>query len=141
MLHLIKSVVPIIAVEWEDVAYALDYDIHVVDYIKRRHHEVEKCCRELMKDWLTTNNGAKPKLWSTLLAKVGEVDKLTTKTKQIIKDLETAETPQSSADLSPSHLKIKYFSLGRWVPIMFYCFFNVVCFRPRDVSFKQDCNP
>ena len=114
--HLIKTVVPRITTEWEDVAYALDYDIYTVEYIKcRNHNDPRECCKDLFENWLTTNNGAKPKTWSTLLEKVGEVNELALARKEIIKDLETAEMPQSSAVLSSVPLRSTVLSFGKWL--------------------------
>ena len=56
--------------EWEDIADALHYDPPIIKEIKDKEHEgPKKCCREFLRDWLMTNNGAKagPKVWSTLL--------------------------------------------------------------------------
>ena len=126
MLHLSKIVVPRIGAKWEDVAYALGYDIPIVEYIKHNHDDPRECCKELLKNWLITNNGTKPKIWSTLLQKVGEVDELVAARGEIIEELEAAETsqscavlsaaetPQSSTNLSGSPL---IFSLSKWLPI------------------------
>ena len=71
-------VVPRISADWEDVAYALRYEIPAVKFIKSKHNnDPKKCCKELLIDWLTTNNGVRPKIWSTLLdklKKIGELD-------------------------------------------------------------------
>ena len=126
MFHLIKVVVPRIAAEWEDFAYALDYDIYIVQYIKYKHYDdPRECCKELLKNWLITNNGAKPKTWSTLLEIVEEVDALVPARKEIIKDLEATETPHSNVVL-PSEPTI--LSFGKWLHHSFI---------PSSINFNQ----
>ena len=50
-----EIVVPRIQAEWEDVAYALCYEIHMVRAVQERYREdPRKCCRGLLEDWLTT---------------------------------------------------------------------------------------
>ena len=68
MHDLIRIVVPKVFNEWEDVAYALRYDVPTVRLIRNKYNrDAAKCCEELFEDWLTTTNGAAPKTWRTLL--------------------------------------------------------------------------
>ena len=77
MGELNKIVIPKIQAEWEDVAYALVYDIPTVNGIKEKYTaNPRKCCKELFKDWLSTDHGARPKTWSTLLDKLHDIDEL-----------------------------------------------------------------
>ena len=81
-------VVPNVAAQWEDIAYALDYKIPTVEQIKSKHKEdPTKCCKELFKDWLVTSNGVKPKLWQTLLNKLKELKELNAVTEEITEEL------------------------------------------------------
>lgn len=81
-------VVPRISADWEDVAFALRYEIPAVKFIKSKHNnDPKKCCKELLMDWLTTNNGVGPKVWSTLLGKLQKVGDLTAVRKEIKKEL------------------------------------------------------
>ena len=74
--------------EWEDVAFALRYEIPAVESIKSKHNQdPKKCCKELFKDWLITNNGAGPKIWSTLLDKLKNVGELATAREDIMREL------------------------------------------------------
>ena len=85
---LIMTVIPRINAVWEDVAYALRYEIHTVESIRSKHkNDPKNCCRELFKDWLTTNNGAAPKTWSTLLDKLKNVGDLVAARETIRKEL------------------------------------------------------
>lgn len=87
MGDLIKFVIPRIKAHWEDVAYvALGYDIQRVEAIKQKN-DVKGCCRELFKDWLTTEHGIKPKTWSTLLSQLREVEELTQATDKIKEEM------------------------------------------------------
>ena len=79
MIDLMKIVTPKILDKWKDIAYALYYDPGTVDAIKVKERDNPRdCCRELFKNWLTTNNGAKagPKVWSTLLAVLKKSDEI-----------------------------------------------------------------
>ena len=79
MFDLTKIVIPKIMNEWEYVAEALRYDLATIKAIKDKEREdPKKCCREFFKDWLMTNNGVKagPKVWSTLLHALKEVDEI-----------------------------------------------------------------
>ena len=83
-----KIVVPKVSAEWEDIAFALRYDISVVKQISIKHREdPKKCCKELFKDWLVTSNGVKPKIWQTLLNKLENMEELYSITKDIIERL------------------------------------------------------
>ena len=77
MGELNEIVIPKIQAEWEDVAYALVYDITTVNGIRQKcNYNPKKCCRELFEDWLSTDHGAHPKTWKTLLDKLKKVKEL-----------------------------------------------------------------
>ena len=83
-----KIVVPKIQAEWEDVAYALRYKISTVKAIKAKCNDnPKKCCKELFTDWLSTDHGAGPKTWSTLLDKLKEVEDLAAARDEIMDEL------------------------------------------------------
>ena len=88
MFDLSKIVIPNIMNHWEYVAEAFRYKLPTIAAIKEKEHgDPKKCCREFFKDWLTTNNGAKagPKVWSTLLKVLKEIDEISCDTtKEII---------------------------------------------------------
>lgn len=84
-----QIVLPKIMAEWDDVAFALGYEIDHVKSIERKHNnDPEECCKELLADWLTTDNGASPKVWSTLLEKLKKVIDLAAAREEIIKEVE-----------------------------------------------------
>ena len=88
MHDLSTIVVPKVSAIWEDVAYALDYEIPTVMQIGNRHNEnPTRCCKELFKDWLTTSNGATPKIWQTLLVKLKEIQVVDVPTEEITEKL------------------------------------------------------
>ena len=95
-MHLLnKIVIPNIMNQWEYIAYALRYDIATVTAIKDQEHgNPRRCCHEFFKDWLTTNHGASaaPKVWSTLIDALNEVDEISS---DITEDI-TAKVNQSS---------------------------------------------
>ena len=69
--------------EWESVAYALQYEISIVRAIKHKHEDPKLCCRELLKDWLTTTNGTSPKTWATLLNSIKKIADLRSSVEEI----------------------------------------------------------
>ena len=85
MWQLNKIVVPVVVARWIDVAYnSLHYDIPEVEAIEAKHNNNPKeCCRELFKDWLTTNNGITPKSWQTLVKQLEEVEDLAASVEKI----------------------------------------------------------
>ena len=90
MGDLFRIVIPRISAHWEEVAYALYYDINIVDNIETNcSGNTKKCCQNLLKDWLKTDHGkqAGPKTWSTLLDALKRVDDLTASRDNIIQDL------------------------------------------------------
>ena len=83
-----KKVIPRIQANWEDVAYALHYEIFTVNNIKATNQgNPERCCSGLLKDWLTTNNGTSPKTWDTLLNALKGINQLYSVTQEIEKEL------------------------------------------------------
>ena len=84
-----RIVVPRINAHWDDVAYALHYKTYTVSSISRKHNDdPTKCCKELLKDWIITDNGDGPKIWSTLLRRLKNVVDLLAVRDEIIKELE-----------------------------------------------------
>ena len=41
------------------------------------------CCTELLEDWITTDNGVKPKTWEKLIEVLSEISSLAMVTKEI----------------------------------------------------------
>ena len=84
---MIEIVVPRIASHWEEVAYALRYEIYIVQAIKQKHFgDPKRCCMELLIDWLTTDHGVSPKTWSTLLKAIGDIEELVSIKQEIIEE-------------------------------------------------------
>lgn len=88
MHDLNRFVIPEIEAVWEDVAYALQFNIRSVDSINTKHKgDPKKCCQELLKSWLITSYGVSPKCWSTLLEKISEVPQLATVCEKVLDKL------------------------------------------------------
>ena len=92
-----KIVVPRIQAEWEDVAYALSYEISTVNGIGASSEDPKKCCKKLLKDWLSTDHGVAPKTWSTLIEKLKEIEELAAATNEIIIELKKLAGSNSSS--------------------------------------------
>ena len=88
MWNLIKIVIPKIKAEWEDFAYSMGYDAGTVDAIEEEcNGKLDKCCKKLFKDWLTTNNGCTPKTWQKVIERIKAVENLAAATENITKEL------------------------------------------------------
>ena len=88
MHDLNRIVVPKVSAQWEDIAYALQYDIPAVENINLKcNGNPTKCCKEMFKNWLATDNGAKPKIWQTLMDKLKEIEELCGVTEDIMEVL------------------------------------------------------
>ena len=74
MWDLIKIVIPKIKADWKCLADSLQYDIPTIKEIDKTSLDSGQCCEKLFEDWLSTNHGAAPKTWQTLLQKTKEVD-------------------------------------------------------------------
>ena len=86
MFQLYKIVVPKIMAHWEEVAYiSFHCDQPKVEAIEAKHKsDPKKCCQELIKHWMQTENS---KTWETLLKQLNEVDELTAIGEEILKQL------------------------------------------------------
>ena len=85
MTDLTKIVIPFIQAEWETIGYMLHCDIHTIIAIGEKYsNNPSKCCREVLKDWLTSDRGVHSKTWSTLLNVIGQLPELADVKKKII---------------------------------------------------------
>ena len=88
MRPLLRFVIPRIAFMWRTVADFLDYEINTIELIAEKYNrEPQKCCDGLFRDWLTTNNGVKPKTWTTLMTRIREIGQLGMAISEIERDL------------------------------------------------------
>ena len=72
-----KLVIPNVSYCWKTIADFLEYSIQKKKEIEERQRgDPTKCCVELLEDWLSTDNGVKPKTWSKLLAVLKEIREL-----------------------------------------------------------------
>ena len=89
LLH--EIVIPRIAAKWDVVAIYLMYEVEYKQLIKERcHHDPERCCLELLQDWLCSDRGVTPKSWSKLIEVLREIKSLKGATAKIVEDLATA---------------------------------------------------
>ena len=86
LLH--EIVIPRIAADWSIVADYLEYEVKDKQAIKERcHQDPERCCVELLEDWLSSDRGVSPKSWSRLIKALKGIKGLTATTEIIIQDL------------------------------------------------------
>ena len=86
LLH--QRVVPRIAAKWHVVAIYLGYEVEYKQLIKEKcFHDPEKCCIELLEDWISHDRGVTPKSWSKLIEVLREIKYLKATTEKIVEDL------------------------------------------------------
>ena len=89
MKHLNKYVIHKIAADWKRVADSLEFDIHTIRIIEKKfQNDPLESCEEMMRDWLSTDVGLKPKIWSTLIAALKDVEQLTAIVERIEQDIQ-----------------------------------------------------
>ena len=89
LLH--EIVVPRIAADWSMVADYLEYELEYKRLIREKCRDnPQKCCVELLEDWLTSSRGVSPKSWSKLIEVLREITSLTATTEKIVRDLAAA---------------------------------------------------
>ena len=88
MKHLNQYVIPKIAAHWKKVADSLEFRIHTIRIIEKKFHQDPlESCDEMMRYWLSTDVGIKPKVWSTLIAAIKDVKQLTAVVEEIEQDV------------------------------------------------------
>ena len=89
LLH--EIVVPRIAADWSMVADYLEYELEFIRLTREKCHDnPQRCCIELLEDWLTSNRGISPKSWSKLIEVLREITSLKATTEKIVKNLAAA---------------------------------------------------
>ena len=82
LLH--KYVIPRISAEWQTVAAYLEYSIATKKTINKANRGLPRdCCTELLEDWISSDNGVKPKTWEKLIEVLSEISSLAMVTKEI----------------------------------------------------------
>ena len=110
MEHLVEFVIPKIKAYWEDIAYILGYEYTEVNGIEvQQSHDVNKCCRELLINWLNTSHGPYPKTWTTLLVNLRRLENLTATVEQIEQKLASTDVMYKYQD-APEFTIINFLS-------------------------------
>ena len=79
-----KHVIPRVCAEWETVAAYLEYTIPMKKMISRTNRGLPReCCTALLENWISSDNGVKPKTWEKLIEVLSEISSLAMVTKQI----------------------------------------------------------
>ena len=88
MKQLLTSVVPRIAAKWDKVAHFMEFSIPSIEIIQRQcRDDPEECCYQLLKKWISTDQGVTPKNWATLLSVLKQIKALANVCNEIEKDL------------------------------------------------------
>ena len=79
-----KYIVPHVSEQWETLCEHLQYSTAVKNIISRTSEgSHDKCCTALLRDWVTSDNGMKPKTWEKLIEVLSEISSLAMVTKEI----------------------------------------------------------
>jgi len=77
MKQLHQHVIPSVAAHWKKVAEFLELKISAIDLIEEKcKSNPLKCCEEIFREWLKTDCGIGPKIWSTLMASFKGITRL-----------------------------------------------------------------
>ena len=87
MYELMKIVIPKVKAQWQNLAYAMKYDIGVVHAIDKDGRDLEERCKNLFTNWLVTDHGPTPKTYETLLNYIKKINELTAAHEEIKKEL------------------------------------------------------
>ena len=86
LLH--EIVVPRIAANWSLVADFLEYELEYKQLIREKcRDDPQRCCVELLEDWLSSKRGVSPKSWSKLIEVLRGIKSLKATTEKIIENL------------------------------------------------------
>ena len=89
MKHINKFVVDKIAPDWKKMADSLEFEIHSIRSIEQSYPKsTSDCCDNLIRNWLSTDQGLKPKTWQTLINALKDIKSLTAATKEIEDDIQ-----------------------------------------------------
>ena len=88
MKHLHQLVIPKVASEWKTVADYLEFKLSLIKIIEEQcRNDPVKCCTELFRQWLSSDDGVGPKTWSTLIIILKEIRLLSAATQEIEENL------------------------------------------------------
>ena len=87
MYELINIVIPKMKAQWQNLAYAMKYEIGEVNAFDKDGRDLEGGCKNLFTNWLTTGHGPTPKTYETLLKYIKKVNELTAAREEIEKEL------------------------------------------------------
>jgi len=89
MKHINKFVIDKIAPDWKKVADSLEFDIQKIREIEHNYMRITSdCCDTLIRNWLSTDQGQKPKTWQTLISALKDIKNLAVVTKEIENDIQ-----------------------------------------------------
>ena len=77
-------VLPRVSAYWDTIAAFLEYPIPKTREIDRHcRGDPKECCKMLLEDWFTSENGVKPKTWDKLVKVLSEISDIAASTLQI----------------------------------------------------------
>ena len=88
MKWMYKIVIPKISHCWGKVASFLNYPISKKKEIYEKYKgDPEKCCTELLENWIESDHGAKPKTWTILVSVLKDINELKAASSEIEEEL------------------------------------------------------
>ena len=84
MKYIRTLVIPKVSFCWKTIADYLEYPSAKRREIdERQRGDPDKCCAELMEDWLTSDRGVTPKTWCKLVPVLKDITELSSATHSI----------------------------------------------------------
>ena len=84
-----KRIIPELGVDWEKLAYCLEFHHHVLQTIKEnnsgRDERIERCCQDMLCRWLD-GEGSQPATWRRLVEGIRDIprERLATELEQLL---------------------------------------------------------
>ena len=87
MYELTEIIIPKIMTHWKRLAYRMRYSFRDVEAFDKGGRDLHERCEKLFVNWLETGHDPMPKTYQTLLEYIKKVNKLTTASEEIEREL------------------------------------------------------
>ena len=87
MKQLHKLVVPKVSFKWRTVAELLELETDAIE--EKLGVDPTSCCEEVFREWLKSDRGVQPKIWSTLIKTLREIKPLAVISEKIENELQS----------------------------------------------------
>ena len=88
MKQLHKHVIPKIAAYWKTVAEFLELETTTINHVEDTFRDdPTRCCEEIFREWLKSDDTVEPKTWSSLMTTLKEIRALNLVIEEIFDEL------------------------------------------------------